>query len=78
MLQLPLVQQNVEFLRKSKVNGLPRSCTMQCARLVHLLEGGEMIQTIIKDGKVYCVTSVPYPPEVIRQMKKAGYKVKEE
>ena len=36
-----------------------------------------MIQTIIKDGKVYCATSVPYPPEVIRQMKKAGYKVKE-
>lgn len=36
-----------------------------------------MTQTIIKDGKVYCVTTVPYPPEVIKQMKKAGYKVKE-
>lgn len=36
-----------------------------------------MIQTIIKDGKVYCATSVSYPPEVVKQMKKAGYKVKE-
>ena len=36
-----------------------------------------MIQKIIKDGKVECVTTVPYPPEVIKQMKKAGYKVKE-
>ena len=36
-----------------------------------------MKQTITKDKKVYCVTTVPYPPEVIKQMKKAGYKVKE-
>lgn len=36
-----------------------------------------MIQKIMKDGKVFCVTTVPYSPEVIKQMKKAGYKVKE-
>lgn len=36
-----------------------------------------MKQIISKDGKVYCVTSVPYSPEVIKEMKKAGYKVKE-
>ena len=36
-----------------------------------------MKQTIIKDGKVNCVTSVPYPAEIVKQMKKAGYKVKE-
>ena len=36
-----------------------------------------MKQTIKKNGKVFCVTSVPYPAEVIKQMKKAGYKVKE-
>ena len=34
-------------------------------------------QIITKDRKVYCETTVPYPPEVIKQMKKAGYKVKE-
>lgn len=36
-----------------------------------------MTQIVTKDGKVYCVTTVPYPPEVVKQMKKAGYKVKE-
>ena len=36
-----------------------------------------MKQIISKDGRVLCVTSVPYSPEVIKQMKKAGYKVKE-
>ena len=35
-----------------------------------------MTQIITKDKKVYCVTTVPYPPAVIREMKKAGYKVK--
>lgn len=35
-----------------------------------------MKQVISKDGKVFCVTAVPYPDEVIKQMKKAGYKVK--
>ncbi len=35
-------------------------------------------QTISKDGKVYCVTTCPYPPETVKQIKKAGYKVKEE
>lgn len=34
-------------------------------------------QIITKDKKVYCETTVPYPPAIIRQMKKAGYKVKE-
>lgn len=33
-------------------------------------------QIISKGKKVYCVTSVPYPPEIVRDMKKAGYKIK--
>ena len=33
---------------------------------------------ISKDGVVMCVTTIPYSPEVIKQMKKAGYKIKEE
>ena len=36
-----------------------------------------MTQIIKKDGVVVCVTTVQYPPEIISQMKKAGYKVKE-
>ena len=36
-----------------------------------------MKQIISKDKKVYCVTSVPYSAEIVKQMKKAGYKVKE-
>lgn len=36
-----------------------------------------MTQTITKDGKTYCVTTVPYPPVVIKSMKKAGYRVRE-
>ena len=36
-----------------------------------------MKQIISKDGKVFCTTSVPYPSEIIKQMKKSGYKVKE-
>ena len=36
-----------------------------------------MNQIISKDGKVFCVTSIPYPVEVVKQMKKAGYRVKE-
>lgn len=36
-----------------------------------------MKQIISKDGKVFCVTSIPYPVEVVKQMKKAGYRVKE-
>ena len=34
-----------------------------------------MVQIIKKDGKVQCVTTVPYSEETIRAMKKAGYKV---
>lgn len=36
-----------------------------------------MIQIITKDGKVVCTTTVPYPNTVIKELKKAGYKVKE-
>lgn len=36
-----------------------------------------MTQIISKDGRVICVTSTPYPPDVIKDMKRAGYKVKE-
>lgn len=35
------------------------------------------MQIITKDGKTYCVTTVPYPPEVVKSMKKAGYRVRE-
>lgn len=35
-----------------------------------------MIQIITKDGKGYCRTAVPYSEETIKQMKRAGYKVK--
>ena len=37
-----------------------------------------MKQTISKDGVIYCVTTVPYSAAIIRDMKKAGYKVKVE
>lgn len=33
-------------------------------------------QIISKGKTVYCITSVPYPPETVREMKKAGYKIK--
>lgn len=36
-----------------------------------------MIQIITKDNKIVCKTTVPYPPQTIRELKKAGYKVKE-
>lgn len=35
-----------------------------------------MKQIISKDGKVFCITTVPYSKETIKQMKAAGYKVK--
>jgi predicted fused transcriptional regulator/phosphomethylpyrimidine kinase len=35
-----------------------------------------MVQIITKDKRVVCTTSVPYPPDIIKDMKKAGYKVK--
>lgn len=37
-----------------------------------------MKQIITKNKKVICTTTVPYPPAIIRQLKKAGYKIKEE
>ena len=37
-----------------------------------------MAQLIInKDGKPVCRTTVPYDPQTIRSMKRAGYKIKE-
>lgn len=36
-----------------------------------------MTQIISKDKVVKCVTKISYPPSIIREMKKAGYKVKE-
>ena len=36
-----------------------------------------MKQVIIRDGKVLCTTTVPYSDKIVKQMKKAGYKVKE-
>lgn len=35
-----------------------------------------MTQIISRDGVVICVTSVPYPPWIIKDMKNAGYKIK--
>lgn len=34
-----------------------------------------MKQVISKDGAVKCVTAIPYAPDVIKQMKAAGYKI---
>lgn len=36
-----------------------------------------MIQIISKDNKIICKTTAPYPPQTIRELKKAGYKIKE-
>ena len=36
-----------------------------------------MVQIISKNGKVLCTTTVPYSKEIIKQMKKSGYKVVE-
>lgn len=36
-----------------------------------------MIQIISKNNKILCQTTVPYPPQTIREMKRAGYKIKE-
>ena len=36
------------------------------------------MQTITKDGKIICRTTVDYPLEAVREMKKAGYKIKSE
>ena len=35
------------------------------------------MQIISKSGKVYCQTEVTYPPEIIKSMQRAGYRVKE-
>lgn len=35
------------------------------------------MQIIEKDKKVVCTTTVDYPPAVVKQLKAAGYKVKE-
>ena len=34
------------------------------------------MQIISKQGRVYCVTTAHYPPEVVKNMKKAGYSVR--
>lgn len=34
-----------------------------------------MKQIISKDGVVLCETTVPYPAAMVKEMKKAGYKV---
>lgn len=35
------------------------------------------MQIISKNRKVYCTTTIHYPPEVVKQMRKAGYRVTE-
>ena len=37
-----------------------------------------MKQIISKGGKVICTTTEPYPKEIVKAMKEAGYKVKTE
>ena len=37
-----------------------------------------MTQTISKDGVIVCVTTVPYSAAIIKDMKRAGYKIKVE
>ena len=32
---------------------------------------------ITKGGKTFCVTTVQYPPNVEKEIKKAGYKIRE-
>lgn len=34
-----------------------------------------MKQVISRGGRTLCVTTVPYPPSVIKSMKQAGYKI---
>lgn len=36
-----------------------------------------MKQVITKDGATVCVTTIPYPADILKEMKKAGYKVKD-
>lgn len=36
-----------------------------------------MKQIISKDKRVACVTTIPYPTDIIKSMKAAGYKIKE-
>ena len=36
-----------------------------------------MKQIISKDGRIVCTTSVPYPAPIVKEMKKAGYKIAE-
>lgn len=48
---------------------MPGVCERQEVRI--------MVQVIKKDGKVQCVTTIPYSTETLRIMKKAGYKITE-
>ena len=41
-------------------------------------KGNQMKQIISKDGVIVCVTSIPYSAAIIKDMKKAGYKIKVE
>lgn len=44
--------------------------------LTNVRKGGYNVKQIIsKDGRVLCVTTVPYSKETIKQMKKSGYKI---
>lgn len=35
------------------------------------------MQIVSKNGKVFCQTTIDYSPATVKQMKSAGYKVKE-
>lgn len=37
-----------------------------------------MKQIITKDGRVVCTTTAPYDAKTVRQLKEAGFKVKNE
>ena len=32
---------------------------------------------VMRDGKAVCVTTIPYPPDIVKTIKQGGYKVKE-
>lgn len=34
-----------------------------------------MKQIVSRGGKILCVTSVPYPSNILKSMKQAGYKI---
>ena len=49
-----------------------------CIYILGYLKSIMTRQIITRDGVVICVTTVPYPDWIIKDMKRAGYKIKTE